>query len=182
MNRILILAAFLTACGTPAAPAPPSDAQIQTAAAEILTASAPTATLEPEYNEAEQAYLDVAIPSYNSLDAAFEDFLAKNQEAVENFSLIYNDEWTLEMAAILVRLEISCEDFFTIQKWPVSWAGVHSSISNACSEARVLAENYAQGIDNIDIPKMELALQNVSNVSRALLNAEAAMGRLGIEP
>lgn len=157
---------------------PPADLspteQIQTAAADFLTANAPTATHTPlptntpepssQFGPEELAYLQAVFPAYGSLGDGFIRLGERIEEMAEYPAVLFNQEWLNEVSLILAEILIYANTLSSVTDVPPRFTELHATIVLLADETRLMVANFASAIDSLDTAYVEAFTENIDNM------------------
>jgi hypothetical protein len=90
-------------------------------------------------------------------------FAAKSSEAGEDYTLMYNESWVMEMVTALVGMDQEIEVWNGIEEVPEEYKETHDLLLKAGEEFKYVTENYPKAIDNMDLDLMTECLMHMSN-------------------
>lgn len=190
MKKILAISTLLVLIACTSAPPTASPEQVQTAAAEILTAQAPTTTptITPtatpfpsptsSLSTNQLAYLDKAEDAIAEHLEIHDAFSEKHSEAAERVSLLLNQQWITEMALILTDFNLWAE---RVRDWPAAPPGfeeLESMIIKVADQTEELVDVYADAVDNLDADGFGEASGILISMFSARLGVEIEIIRL----
>ncbi len=113
---------------------------------------------------AEMAYTEEILQISTDYVEALEGIAAQSEAASNNPYLIANDEWTITTAVYLAALRVAGDDVRALNP-PTRFAAAHDGPAGGGRLAEhlrlLLALNDAQGVDELDAGKLELATINM---------------------
>ena len=91
------------------------------------------------------------------------------QRASENVGLMVNDNWILNVTGLIYDITIGANRVETVAV-PEIFKGVHSEALAVASLARIVTELLTDGIDNLDLEKLESAVPIMEQMTKRTQN------------
>lgn len=139
--------------------------------AATLVAAAQTELLaELDYAKAIQR---ISVDYKEALDGIF----TQSQAASENPYLIINDEWKITTAVYLAAMQVAGDNVRALDP-PARFVPVHADLLEAAEHYDLVAQYYAEGVDDLDSTKLQLATAEMQLGSAAIQRATTKLQAL----
>lgn len=114
--------------------------------------------------EEEVEYLSTMTVLFDEFSQVLLDFSDQNMKVAEDPSVMFTNEWVIEMAGILANMAILADEIYATEP-PERFKEVHDIYLQAMDEIYFIYDTYPDAIDNLDVNLMEqcvIAMENVS--------------------
>lgn len=110
---------------------------------------------QPCHSQSVQGYLAEIMDNFGNIGGSFTEMSGLMQRASENPGLIRNDNWIFNIAAAFYGMTVGATKIEAIAPVPEIFKGAHSEALAVASLARIVTELLTDGIDNLDLEKLE---------------------------
>lgn len=114
--------------------------------------------------EEEDEYLSTMMVLFDEFSQVLLDFSDQNMKVAEDPSVMFTNEWVIEMAGILANMAILADEIYATEP-PERFKEAHDIYLQAMDEIYFIYDTYPEAIDNLDVDLMEqcvIAMENVS--------------------
>lgn len=133
----------------------------------------PVATAQPTLDTYE-----LLLPLYwEEYSNAYFDVLTFINEGAADVTVILDDDWKLRLGFALGTMNVKADQLADIEPTP-KYTNFHTKIVELRDETYLFTEAYAQGIDNIDVSKIEKANGHMIRMSEIIEEMTAEMETL----
>jgi hypothetical protein len=167
---------------TPVPPSPiPAATKAPTRPATIQAATA-TNLPQPAINPTISAYAAQVLVQFEEYNTALHSFYTLNQSASNDPQLMLDNEWKTNMVVALATMQIYSKRLASIESSAPELSKTRDYLSKIDTETKLLATNYARGIDNLDKDSINAAIRNLENINTYLSEATKEMRKVSGVP
>ena len=130
---------------------------------------AQSAQPQPCHSQSDQVYLTEMGGNFGKIGGSFTEMSGLMQRASENVGLMVNDNWILNVTGLIYDITIGANRMETVAV-PEIFKGVHSEALAVASLARIVTELLTDGIDNLDLEKLESAVPIMEQMTKRTQN------------
>jgi hypothetical protein len=127
------------------------------------TESASSAEEEVVDTSAVDEYKSTMQDSFANMGDYMGTFSQKSSEAGEDYTLMFDENWVMEMVTAIVGMDQEIDVWNEIEDVPEEYKETHDLLLKAGDEFKYVTENYPKAIDNMDLDLMTECLMHMSN-------------------
>lgn len=139
-----------------------------TATATLVPTRRPTATPAPD---PEAVYRNELVEQLSELSTALSELGELSIAVGDDATLLQDQEWIFSVAARLVGIRAAYETIEGLQP-PARLEGFHAKVVEAIADCDLATYYYAEGVDNLDVAKMDRAGELISSCGSKLSEVE----------
>ncbi len=148
-----------------------SPEMVQTAIASTQTASETISTSTPSISDETKTYLQATEKIKRKYEDATNDIQISINKLRDDPVQIMNDTWKLNLAANLVKLQLTADELGSFGNVPDELNIADNWYKMVKTETHELVSNLEVGIDYMDPGKISASQENMINIVRYLNNA-----------